>query len=145
MRLKNLEVHALDRPQHLQIYYFAKDNLEYQRLEKQYKDKKQWISGLPKLKTLSQIFKERGGYEIIDTLKGKDLLGWEYLGPYDDFEAQKELGGFPIVNENLKDKGINAIKNHQVIDPGKDSFGNDIVVSGEGTGILHMALSLIHI
>ena len=69
----------------------------------------------------------------------KDLLGWEYLGPYDDFEAQKELGGFPIVNENLKNKGINAIKNHQVIDPGKDGFGNDIVVSGEGTGIVHMA------
>ena len=121
------------------IYYFAKDNLEYQRLGKQYKDKKQWIKGLPKLKTLSQIFKERGGYEIIDTLKGRDLVGLEYCGPYDDFEAQKELGGYPLVNKNLKDKGINAIKNHEVIDPGKDSFGNDIVISGEGTGIVHMA------
>ena len=28
---------------------------------------------------------------------------------------------------------------HRVIDPGKDKIGNDIVVSGEGTGIVHMA------
>jgi len=26
-----------------------------------------------------------------------------------------------------------------VIDPGKDNIGNDIVVAGEGTGIVHMA------
>ena len=45
------------------IYYFAKDNLEFQRLEKQFNEKKQWVDGVPKLKTLSQIFKERGGYE----------------------------------------------------------------------------------
>ena len=28
---------------------------------------------------------------------------------------------------------------HQVIDPGKDNMGKDIVVAGEGTGIVHMA------
>ena len=28
---------------------------------------------------------------------------------------------------------------HRVIDPGKDKIGNDIVVAGEGTGIVHMA------
>ena len=43
------------------LYYLAKENLEFQRLEKQFSDKKQWIEGVPKLKTISQIFKERGG------------------------------------------------------------------------------------
>ena len=30
------------------IYYFAKENLEFQRLEKQFNDKKQWIKRNPK-------------------------------------------------------------------------------------------------
>jgi len=121
------------------IYYFAKENLEFQRLEKQFKEKKQWIEGVPKLKTLAQIFKERGGYEEIGTIKGSEMVGWEYEGPFDDLEAQKELGGYPHVNDALKDKGISAAGYHRVIDPGKDSIGNDIVIAGEGTGIVHMA------
>ena len=51
------------------IYYFAEENLQFQRLDKQFKEKKQWIDGVPKLKTIAQLFKERGGYEIIDTKK----------------------------------------------------------------------------
>ena len=121
------------------IYYFASDNLEFERLERQFKDKKQWIEGVPKLKTISQIFKERGGYEVIGKIMGSEMVGWEYEGPYDHFDAQNQFGGFPLINENLKDKKLSAISQHQVIDPGKDSIGNDIVVSGEGTGIVHMA------
>ena len=121
------------------IYYFAKDNLEYQRLEKQFKEKKQWVDGVPKLKTLSQIFKERGGYEECGTIKGADLVGWTYEGPFDEFEAQHEPGGYPIVNDDLKEKGVNSVELHQVVDPGKDNIGNDIVIAGEGTGIVHMA------
>ena len=121
------------------IYYFAKHNLEFQRLEKQFKEKKQWLEGVPKLKTIAQIFKEKGGYEEIGILKGVEMIGWEYLGPFDDFEAQNEMGGYPIINDNLKDKRINSINQHKVIDPGKDSIGNDIVIAGEGTGIVHMA------
>ena len=126
------------------IYYFAKDNLDFQRLEKQFNDKKQWVDGVPKLKTIAQIFKEHGGYEIIGTVKGSELIGLEYIGPFDDLEAQNKPGGFPFINEELKDKGVTAVKQHRVINPGKDKIGNDIVVSGEGTGIVHM-LSLIHI
>ena len=121
------------------LYYFAKENLEFQRLEKQFSDKKQWIEGVPKLKTISQIFKERGGYEIEGTVKGSDLIGIKYSGPFDDLEAQTELGGYPFTDEKLKSKGINGVNTHQVIDAGKDSIGNDIVVAGEGTGIVHMA------
>ena len=121
------------------IYYFAKDNFEFQRLEKQFKEKKQWVDGIPKLKTIAQIFKEKGGYEELDTIKGSEMVGWKYDGPYDDFEAQKEYGGYPFSNEDLKKSKINSINQHQVIDPGKDNIGNDIVVAGEGTGIVHMA------
>ena len=121
------------------VYYFAKDNLEFQRLEKQFNDKKQWIDGIPKLKTIAQIFKERGGYEEIGIIKGEQMIGWEYEGPFDDFEAQHERGGYPYTNDDLKAEGHNSIRQHRVIDPGKDSIGNDIVISGEGTGIVHMA------
>jgi len=121
------------------IYYFAKDNFKFQRLDKQFKDKKQWIDGIPKLKTLEQVFKERGGYEILDTINGRDMLGWEYFGPFDELDAQSYYGGYPFCNEDLKSKKINAIKCHKIIDGGKDNIGNDIVVAGEGTGIVHIA------
>ena len=121
------------------IYYLAEDNLNFARLEKQFKEKKQWIDGLPKLKTIAQIFKEKGGFEIIGKVKGSDMVGWEYIGPFDDLEAQSIPGGYPISNNSLADKGQSGISQHQVVDPGKDNLGNDIVVSGEGTGIVHMA------
>jgi isoleucyl-tRNA synthetase len=121
------------------IYYFAKDNLDYQRLEKQFSDKKQWLEGVPKLKAISQIFKEHGGYEIIGSVSGAALVGLEYIGPFDDLEAQNKAGGYPFVNEDLEKEGVTSVSQHKVIDPGKDKIGNDIVVSGEGTGIVHMA------
>ena len=121
------------------FYYFAKENLEFKRLEKQFQDKKLWIDGVPKLKTVAQIFKERGGYNIVDTIKGKDMLNWEYEGPFDHLDAQKHIGGYPFENDKLKGKGLNAVTCHRVIDGGKDSIGNDVVVAGEGTGLVHVA------
>ncbi len=121
------------------VYYFAIDNLKFPRLEKQFKEKKQWVDGLPKLKTIAQIFKERGGYEIIGTIKGAQMVGWEYSGPFDELAAQHEPGGFPFTDDALKQADAKAVNQHRVIDPGKDSIGNDIVVAGEGTGIVHMA------
>lgn len=34
-----------------------------------------------------------GPYEILDELKGSEMAGWTYEGPFDDFPAQKENGG----------------------------------------------------
>jgi len=121
------------------IFYFAKENFKFLRLEKQFKDKKQWIEGVPKLKSLEQIFKERGKFKILDTLKGRDMVGWKYKGPYDELEAQNIPGGYPFCNDKLKNENIAAINCHRVIDGGKDNIGNDIVVAGEGTGIVHIA------
>ena len=121
------------------LYYFAQENLEHLRLEKQFKEKKQWIEGVPKLKSIAQIFKEHGGYEIEGTLKGEEMIGWKYVGPFDDLRAQSNPGGFPLINEKLEDKGITAVACHRVLDGGKTSIGKDIVVAGEGTGIVHTA------
>jgi len=121
------------------LYYFAEDNLEFKRLEKQFKDKKQWIDGVPKLKTIAQIFKERGGYTIEGTVKGSELVGLTYAGPFDELQAQSEVGGFPFKKDDLESQNIDAINCHRVIDGGKDNIGNDIVVAGEGTGIVHIA------
>ena len=121
------------------IYYFAEENLEFKRLEKQFQEKKLWVKGVPKLKTIAQIFKERGDYKVLSTLKGSDMIGWEYIGPFDDLPAQNHLGGYPFINEDLEKEGINAVLCHRVIDGGKDNIGNDVVVAGEGTGLVHIA------
>jgi len=99
---------------------FAKDNLKYQRLEKEFKEKKDWIDGVPKLKTLDQLFNERGGYSIEKILKGSEMVGWEYEGPFDELNAAKIYGGYPFTDNNLKSKNINAINCHKIIDGGKN-------------------------
>ncbi len=134
-RLEYVKLQASDGA----VYYFAKENLEFQRLEKQFNDKKQWIKGVPKLKTIAQIFKERGGYEILGTIKGAEMLGWKYEGPFDELDAQSKGGGYPFENDILKEDGQSGISCHRIIDGGKDSIGNDVVVAGEGTGIVHTA------
>ncbi len=120
-------------------YYLAKENLNFKRLEKQFQEKKLWIKGVPKLKTLEQIFKERGGYKVTETIKGSKMVGWEYKGPFDHLPAQNKPGGHPFTNDTLKEKGLTAVGCHKVIDGGKDNIGNDVVVSGEGTGLVHIA------
>ena len=122
-----------------EIYYVAEKNIKYQRLEKEFKEKREWVEGVPKLKTIAQLFNERGGYTVEKIIKGSDMIGWEYEGPYDEFKATKIDGGFPFTNEKLKDEKINAIKCHKIYDGGKDQEGNDVVTSGEGTGIVHTA------
>ena len=121
------------------IYYVAENNLKFQRLSKEFSEKKNWIDGVPKLKTLDQIFKERGGYEVIEIIKGEDMIGWNYEGPYDHLKPQKTPGGYPNIGQDTKDNALTAIQCHVVVDGGKDSEGNDMVVEGEGTGIVHMA------
>ncbi len=120
-------------------YYFAKENLKFQRLDKQFKEKKNWVDGVPKLKSIEQIFKEHGGFTEERTLKGSEMVGWEYEGPFDHFQAQHEPGGFPFKKKDLEAQGIRGVDCHRVIDGGKDDIGNDIVVAGEGTGIVHIA------
>lgn len=123
------------------VYYFAKDNLNFQRLSTEFKDgfgrpEWKWPKGTPKLKTLAQIFKEQGGFEELETVKGSELVGRPYAGPFDELPAQQAKGGYPIEDES---NAVCGSEWHKVIDGGRDSRGSAHVVAGEGTGIVHMA------
>ena len=67
--------------------------------------------------TLTSVFTQKGSYEILDEIKGKDLEGWKYSGPYDDFEVPRNL---------------NVPEAHRVI-------MWDAVGETEGTGLVHIA------
>ncbi|MFO0917987.1 MAG: class I tRNA ligase family protein [Planctomycetaceae bacterium] len=102
------------------IYYFAKDNLEFQRLATEYKEgfgrpEWQWPKDVPKLKSLAQIFKEQGGYEVLGTVKGAELIGRRYVGPFDDLPAQSAPGDSPGAKT--------GVECHRVIDGGRDFKG----------------------
>ncbi|MBI2806228.1 MAG: isoleucine--tRNA ligase [Planctomycetes bacterium] len=119
-----------------EIYYVAKGAFTAHRLEEQFK-RKEWVEGVPKLKTLEQIFKEKGGYEIVGELPGKDMVGWQYDGPFDELPAQHHLSGYPIeiaaVVERLQWGPANSARDvHRVV-------AWDVVGETEGTGIVHIA------
>ena len=122
-------------------YWFAKENLDYPRLGKEFKEgfgkpEWSWPKSVGKLKPLAQIFKEQGGYTVEETKPGSALVGLEYVGPFDDLPAQQSMGGWPSDAERLD---RNAVQCHRVIDGGRDSEGKPNVVAGEGTGIVHIA------
>jgi isoleucyl-tRNA synthetase len=119
-----------------QVYYLAKGTFTAQRLEEEFR-RKEWVEGVPKLKSIEQIFKEKGGYEILGELSGTELLAWSYDGPFDEFEAQGYPGGFPaeIAEVAVKQKwgpARSAREIHRVLPW-------DAVSEAEGTGIVHIA------
>jgi isoleucyl-tRNA synthetase len=66
---------------------------------------------LPLLKALKG--RDKGDYHVVETLKGSDMVGWSYRGPFDELPAEKNVV-------------------HTVV-PWKD------VSATEGTGIVHIA------
>src|SRR5271165_3591421 len=85
----NPELTYLKVQQGDQVYYIAKGAFTSKRLEDEFK-RKEWVEGVPKLKTLEQRFKERkGGYEIVGEVKGAEMVGWTYDGPFDDLAAEQ--------------------------------------------------------
>lgn len=119
-----------------QVYYLAKGAFTAQRLEEQFK-RKEWVEGVPKLKTLEQIFKEKGGYEVLGELPGAELVGWSYDGPFDELDAQNHPAGYPaeIADAVLAQSWApakSAKDLHRVV-------AWDAVGEAEGTGIVHIA------
>ncbi len=119
-----------------EVYYLAKGAFTAQRLEEQFK-RKEWVEGVPKLRTLEQIFKEKGGYEILGELPGAALVGRQYDGPFDELEAQGHPAGYPAeIAEVVRKQGWGperpAREIHRVV-------AWDMVGEAEGTGIVHIA------
>src|SRR5207248_499217 len=119
-----------------QIYYVAKGALTAHRLEEEFK-RKEWVEGVPKLKTLEQIFKEKGGFEVVGEVTGKEMVSWKYDGPFDELHAQNQPGGYPtqvaeVVVKNCWATELPASQEHIVI-------SWDAVGETEGTGIVHIA------
>lgn len=59
----------------------------------------------------------RGDYQVLEELRGADMVGWTYVGPYDELEAVREAG-VPAA--------------HRVIPW-------EVVGAEEGTGMVHIA------
>jgi hypothetical protein len=100
------------------IYYFAKENLNYQRLATEFREgfgrpEWKWPESVPKLKTIAQILKEQGGFTELGTLTGAEMIGWTYSGPFDDLPAQQRPGGVPVDDRLLDRCGATS---HRVID-----------------------------
>jgi isoleucyl-tRNA synthetase len=119
-----------------QVYYLAKGAFTARRLEEEFK-RKEWLAGVPKLKTLEQVFKEKGGYEVVGELKGAELVGWAYDGPFDELPAEQSASGYPaaiaaVVRQQNWAPDVSAREVHRVI-AWKD------VGETEGTGIVHIA------
>ncbi|MEC9073310.1 MAG: class I tRNA ligase family protein, partial [Myxococcota bacterium] len=109
-------------------YYLGKGNLKNARVQNlEAGGKKENHT----LHTLENILKGSGKLEIVRELKGSDLVGLQYQGPFDHLPAQQAKGGlspFPATTGLER----TAVECHRVI-------AWDDVSDGEGTGIVHIA------
>jgi len=71
-------------------------------------------------------------YELLGELKGSELIGWAYNGPFDDLPAANQVGGHTQLPELSKGVSVSASQAHRVIPW-------DEVGETEGTGIVHIA------
>ena len=138
-----------------EIYYVSKGAFKLNRMEASgddesepdapasaKKSKREWLDGVPHLSSIEQHFKSKAGkgdaYEIVGEVKGSEMLGWEYVGPFDDLPAQQHEFGFPedvakVTQQSGNWPKVTAAAAHRVISGGAD------VTETEGTGIVHTA------
>ena len=74
----------------------------------------------------------QGDVEVLNELKGAEMEGWTYDGPFDDLPAAQQVGGVTHLNELIEGIDQSAAEAHQVIL--WDEVGEE-----EGTGIVHIA------
>ena len=74
----------------------------------------------------------RGEYKVVGEIKGAEMAGWTYDGPFDDLPSSQTKGGVTEIKELRDDITQSAVEAHQVIL--WDEVGEE-----EGTGIVHIA------
>ncbi len=114
------------------VYYLAAGTLELRRKDADFRAGVAgggWVEGVPPLQSPAEFLKSRGGFEVLGTVLGSELVGWTYDGPFDDLPAQQTPGGVPY-DATLKDRQGTTC--HRVIPWA-------LVSDSEGTGIVHIA------
>jgi isoleucyl-tRNA synthetase len=74
----------------------------------------------------------KGPYELLGELKGVDMQGWTYNGPFDELPAERRPGGYTHLKALEGNGELSAQQAHRVI-------LWDEVGETEGTGIVHIA------
>ncbi len=74
----------------------------------------------------------RGEYKVVGEIKGAEMEGWTFDGPFDDLPAAQTKGGVTDIKELIEGITQSAAEAHQVIL--WDEVGEE-----EGTGIVHIA------
>ncbi|CAG0949046.1 partial isoleucyl-tRNA synthetase, partial [Anaerolineae bacterium] len=76
----------------------------------------------------------KGDYQVLGKLKGTEMEGWTYDGPFDELPAQQTVGGYAPaeLRNHIGNAPTNAVQAHRVI------LWKD-VGDAEGTGLVHIA------
>ncbi len=74
----------------------------------------------------------RGEYQVLDQIKGAEMEGWTFDGPFDELPAAQAVGGVTELKELREGISTSAEQAHRVII--WDEVGEE-----EGTGIVHIA------
>ncbi|OQY43137.1 MAG: hypothetical protein B6242_15255 [Anaerolineaceae bacterium 4572_78] len=74
----------------------------------------------------------KGDYQVRAKLKGKDMVGWTYNGPFDELSANQKIGGHTDLPHLVADVTMTTKDAHVVIE------WNEVGES-EGTGLVHIA------
>jgi len=74
----------------------------------------------------------RGEYKVLAEIKGAEMEGWTYSGPFDELPAAQAIGGVTELKELQEGISTSAAEAHRVIL--WDEVGEE-----EGTGIVHIA------
>jgi isoleucyl-tRNA synthetase len=109
------------------IYYLGKENFARDRVQ-------QLEAGgrheSHRLQTLKSLLEGSGAVEVLGELRGAELLGRRYTGPFDHLQAARRPGGLNAYGAGPA--GESAAASHRVI-PWSEVSG------AEGTGLVHIA------
>ncbi len=106
-------------------YYIGKGNFEKDRLRSLEAAGKQEKHKLPSIKKILKGTKKP--VEVLGEVRGAELVGLAYHGPFDHLDAQSAPGGLPAT-----DSLETGISGHRVL-------AWDVVSEDEGSGIVHIA------
>jgi isoleucyl-tRNA synthetase len=107
------------------VYYVGKENYEADRVRQL---EVRGTVRTEKLQSLRSLFRGSGEVEVLGELRGEELVGLTYDGPYDHLPVQRRPGGTAPGGG----RGHVSAEAHRVI-PWSE------VTGGEGTGIVHIA------